>query len=391
MNIEISFILKVIAAVIGGKEMPESPENLDWEKVYAITTYHNVSNIIGYGITLGAFNADENTRQLFMQSVYKSALVDENQKNEFSALFKAFDENKIKYMPLKGLVLKDIYPSGDMRNMSDGDILIDLEERDKIEKTMREIGYTFKIESNHELVYKKPPFINVELHKCLIPSYNEDLYAYYGDGWKLAKKVDNSGRHEMSVEDTFIYIITHFAKHYRDGGAGIKYIIDIWLYKNRNNIDMTYVLNEMKNLGLERFTECIIKLADAWFSGEEFDDVTIAMTNYILNSGQYGNMKNATLSNTMRENMETSGEDLKKKGMLYLAFPNLEHMRRNYPVLKRHPYLIPFLWIWRWIRILTGKTDRRNLKKLEYLSKENITEFELHMRAVGLDIYNGRK
>lgn len=390
MNTEISFILNVVGAVVGDKELPEQPSQIDWEKVWSVATYHNVANIIGYGIQMGAYSMDENIKGLFTQAVYKAVLVDENQKKEFAALFETFEEYKINYMPLKGLTLKEFYPSSDMRNMSDGDILIDLSKRGEIEKSMQERGYAFKKESNHELIYVKPPFIHVELHKCLIPSYNEDLYAYYGDGWKLARRIGDSFRFEMSDEDTYIYIITHFAKHYRDGGAGIKYIADIWLYKNKKNIDMEYVLAEMEKLGLKKFTELILSLADAWFSCKEFTDVTLDMTNYILASGQYGNEKNATLSRTVRENSDDSGDDLKKKGLRHLIFPTLEQMRRNYPVLNKAPYLIGFMWVWRWIRTIIGKTDKRNLKKFEYLSDKNISEFELHMKKVGLDIYNGR-
>ena len=391
MNQEISFIFDVIGAQLKNETLPKVPQNLDWDKVYKIAKAHNILNIIAYGIKKGDYNPDEELFKKFLQSLYTSLIVDENQKRDFSVLFDAFSKNDIKFLPLKGIVLKPIYPSPDMRNMSDGDILIDIADRDKIEKLMESLGYTFIKESNHELIYQKPPFTNVELHKILVPSYNEDLYAYYGDGWDRAKKRETSQRYEMSTEDTFIYIITHFAKHYRDGGAGIKYIIDIWLYKNSYDIDMDYVLTEMKKMNLEKFTLCLLKLTRVWFEGEATDDLTLSMTQYIIGSGQYGSMKNATLVGTMRENQEKSGKEVAKRGLLYLLFPNFSHMKRNYPVLRKAPYLIPFLWIWRWIRIVVGKTDRKNIKRASYLSKQNVAEFDAHMKALGLDIYNGRK
>ena len=36
---------------------------------------------------------------------------------------------------------------------------------------------------------------------------------------------------EMSAEDEMIYIFTHYAKHYRAAGVGIKHILDLWVYK----------------------------------------------------------------------------------------------------------------------------------------------------------------
>ncbi len=94
---------------------------------------------------------------------------------------------------------------------------------------MNRLGYLPGVESNHEYVWDKKNMLHVELHKMLIPSYNKDYYAYFGDGWRLAKKYDGS-EFKMSDEDTFVYIFTHFAKHYRDAGIGIRHITDIYVY-----------------------------------------------------------------------------------------------------------------------------------------------------------------
>ena len=51
---------------------------------------------------------------------------------------------------------------------------------------MQNLGYSEGSESDHELIWRKGNKILIELHKRIIPSYNKDYYAYFGDGWQLA-------------------------------------------------------------------------------------------------------------------------------------------------------------------------------------------------------------
>lgn len=385
-----TYMLRLIGAVVSGEKLPVPPLDVNWEQVYAISKFHNVANIVAYAVSIENYPMENEIKQKFLKNMFDAVLLDENQKKEFNTLFEAFEENGIEYMPLKGLNLKKHYASSDMRNMCDGDILIHENDRDKINTVMEKLGYRFKKESNHELIYVKEPFINVELHKLLIPSYNDDLYAYYGDGWRLADRVLETSRYTLNSEDEFVYILTHFAKHYRDGGAGIKYILDIWMYLKKNNVDLDYVNRELEKLGLLSFGENIIKLTKVWFENSSCDELMAEMTKYIIDSGMYGNAKNKALVTQMRENSVKSMENHKKSSKFRLIFPTMEHMKRNYTILEKHPYFIAFCWMWRIIRVLIGKTDRNTLKKFEYITSENLAAFDLHMKKVGLDIYNGR-
>ncbi len=386
-----TYMLRLIGAVVSGETLPVPPLDINWNQVYAISKFHNIANIVAYAVSIEDYPMEDEIKQKFLKNMFDAVFIDENQKKEFNALFEAFEESGIEYMPLKGLNLKKYYVSSDLRNMSDGDILIHENDRGKINAVMEKLGYRFKKESNHELIYVKEPFINVELHKLLIPSYNDDLYEYYGDGWKLADRVGQTSRYNLNSEDEFIYILAHFAKHYRDGGAGIKYILDIWLYLKKNNVNMDYVKKELEKLGLLSFGENIIRLTQVWFENSPCDQLMEEMTKYIIDSGMYGNAKNKALVTQIRENSVKDIEKVSENTKFRLIFPKMEHMKIHYPVLKRCPFLLPFCWIWRIVRVLIGKTSRNTIKKFEYITSENLSLFDLHMKKVGLDVYNGRK
>lgn len=394
MNSDIRFFLKLLGAVISGEELPDAPENADWNALYAIAAQHNVLNILAYGAVSEKYGLDMLLTSKFLKAVADGIKLGELQEKSFSELFAEFEKQGIDYMPLKGTIIKNIYAKPDMRRMSDADILIRKCQLKKARTVMYELGYEFVLESNHEFNYTKPPFINVELHKLLVPDYNDDLYEYYGDGWKVAKKVGSAFRYEMSKEDFFVFTFIHFAKHYRDAGVGVKHILDIWLYQKKvPDIDMEYVFKQFEKLNVKEFFENTQRLIKCWFEDEEFDEASKKITAFILTSGEFGNVKNKASSKAIRDYMNKDISKAKKYSFLRLVFPDFQHMKESYPILGKIPLLLPVMWIVRLVRGVLFRRDNIAYHKgrVESIDEEYIKAYIKHMDEVGLDIYNGRK
>lgn len=393
MNKDILFMFKLISSVVLEEEPPKLSENINWTNILRISVMHNIANIIAYGIIKGKYEIPPEIKNQFEIKLYERLTVSDNQNAQIKKLFKAFDENNIDYMPLKGILLQDLYPSRDMRFMADVDILIRTEQKEDFDKIMLSQNFVFKVESNHEYVYSKKPYISVELHKYLIPSYNDDMYAYYGDGWKCAVvSKDNTNRYEISPEDNFIYIFTHYAKHYRDSGVGIKAVLDIWLYLKKNlYLDESYIKEQLLKLNLDKFYDNTMILIKCWFDDCEFNETTKLMTEFIITSGTFGTTKNQMSAKSIRES-----NDIQNAGRfkyLKAVFPGVEKLKVYFPVLEKYPFLLPVIWFWRIIRLVLFRT--KNIKKhkqiMDSVDSEHIVKYNKHMKDVGLDIYNGRK
>ena len=87
-------------------------------------------------------------------------------------------------MPLKGSVLKDLYPENGMREMSDNDILFDASKREQSKVIM--LSHSYTVEHYGEIyhdAYHKPPVLNFELHTVLFGEeyVNELIFMYYVD------------------------------------------------------------------------------------------------------------------------------------------------------------------------------------------------------------------
>ena len=225
-------ILSLLNASLKGTE----PVGVDLRNIRSVYRFAEAQQMVGalYPGALGVPGFEEHpVNQDFLARYCGYLGHDAGQMEALEAIFSAFEKEGITYMPLKGTLLKDLYPSPEMRTMGDADILIRPEEYKRIEKIMVGLDCRFESESDHEYNWLAANGTHIELHKCLIPSYNKDYYAYFGDGWRFAHPCEGSRfRHEMSPEDTFVFLFTHFAKHYRDQGVGMKYVVDFYVFSS---------------------------------------------------------------------------------------------------------------------------------------------------------------
>lgn len=382
-------IISLIKSAIKSESV-NPPDNINWGKVLGISENHQMTPIIYYGIHNSNINLSGDIKNKFKQSTYSSTALNEQQNYAISDLFKEFSYNNIDYMPLKGMLLKQLYPNPEMRVMSDIDILIKIEQYDIISKIMKNLGYNEITESDHEFVWRKPPMIVIELHKRLIPSYNKDYYAYFGDGWQLAERSEyEDNRYEMSAEDKLIYIFTHFAKHYRDGGIGIKHLIDIWVYKNNyQNLDERYIKEELTKLQLYEFYLNILTTIDVWFKGTPSNNITDLITYRIFDSGTYGTHENKVIASAIKDSKANdSAVKTRRKKIIKTIFLPYSSMCKRYTILKKIPLLLPIFWMVRIINVILFKREniRRQKADMSIITNENIDKYHDELIHVGLD------
>ena len=385
-NFQRDFITLIDSALTNKKGVLSS--SFDYEKIFSMAKKHVITSLIYFGaINCGIKEKSALIQMLFFEACRYTA-IDEHQKQEINKLTERFNEEKIEYMLLKGTLLKKMYPNPVMRVMGDADILIKTEQYEKIKSIMKEFGHDVYKESDHEFVWKKT-HVMVELHKRLIPSYNEDFYNYFGDGWKLAKICDGTS-YSMTDEDQMIFLFTHFAKHYRDKGIGIRHIVDLWVYrKNKPDLDEEYIKSQLKLLGLDRFYENVIKTIGVWFYGEEETNVTEFITQFIFDSGVYGDRHTSILALALKEKKKkVSIKKFRKKKLVKAVFVPFKEMRLYYKFLNRAPILLPFMWVYHFFKRLFNR-DKLKLfnEEMKLANERRVDEYQKELNFVGLD-YN---
>lgn len=119
--------LKVIKSAITGEKY-ELSDGFDLDGLVGIAKKHRIVPLFYYGIINSNIPSNLPVIQSLFLETCKYISSSERQLHELENLFSAFDEAKIDYMPLKGTLLKKMYPKSEMRTMGDADVLIKAEQ-----------------------------------------------------------------------------------------------------------------------------------------------------------------------------------------------------------------------------------------------------------------------
>lgn len=371
-------IILMIKSTITGEALP-LPDGFDIQEAAAILKKRGLVTLCYNGAVNCGIDPELPVMLQLQDQYMLDYLRNECQLRQLERLFAAFEENGIDYMPLKGTLMKFRYPSPEMRPMCDADILIRNENYPQIQPIMEQLGFQDAGESDHEHNWRHDDLM-VELHKHLIPSYNQDYYRYYGIGWE--KAVNSAGhRWSMTTVDAFIYDFTHFCNHYRKAGVACRMIVDLWLYQRKfPDMDTAYIRGELAKMELHTFYDHILHLIDVWFRDEAWDERTEFITDYIFSGGV-----SVAVANQAKAAQQAGNTALgSKKVWLSKAFPSKDNISWNYPQLKHLP--LPIAWVARWYLLLTVR--RENLEhqkdKLRAVSPESVEAHLDGLSYVGL-------
>lgn len=331
-------------------------------QLYNISRAHFVDALTGTVLKQAGVQLTGEWEQSIAKDIRKVMLFDA----ERSKLFAFMEQNKIWYLPLKGIIIKDYYPSVGMRQMSDNDILFDEAYAGKIRDYMISCGYkvtNFNL-GNHD-VYMKAPVYNFELHRALYDTSHENSWEQYYRDIKSRLILDEgtSYGYHMTKEDFYIYIISHGYKHYSKSGTGIRTLLDYYVYlkKNRQDMDFAYIERECEKLGIASYEQESRSLCQIVFESPEKLNSTDAgvqqLLTYYLTSGVYGT-EHRKIENSMKQHTTKDGHISKLKYVLGRLFP-VKQVYIYYPVVKHHKWMLPGVWAWRFIRLLLEK-DRRH-------------------------------
>lgn len=381
---EYSDILAVVKSVLTDSPLKIAP---DFDKLFELSRKHQIIPMVYSGL----YKSEEITDipLKFENSTLRLLLHDQQQLNCIAAIENAFDAAGIDYMPLKGASLKRLYPSSEMRMMSDIDILIKEAQYTQIKEILVSHGFNELAETDHELIWKDANGIAVELHKRLIPSYNKAYSRYYNNVWDNVIASERfPHRFSMRREDEYIYLLMHIAKHYRDGGIGIRHISDIFVFKRHYpELDGEYIHRELEKTGLNRFNDNINALVDTWFYGKASTELTEHITARIIESGSYGNREKGDAAAAARANAEASSiSSAKRKRLLNLIFMPYSSMKKKYSVLNRFPFLLPIMWPVRWVSAIFQHRGNvvRQYERLNSINIQTVTDYNKELEEVGL-------
>ena len=338
----------------------EKVKAMDLEQLYRLAKAHTLRAAV-FIVLRSAGVQDSNFHQAYNKAVRKNVMLDV----ERTAIFERFEQQGIWYMPLKGSILKELYPENGMREMADNDVLYDSTRQTEVKTIMLSRGYSAEsVGKSHHDVYMKPPVLNYELHTKLFGA-TSDFYAYYENPKRLMKP-DEGGKYgfHFSDEDFYVYMLAHEYKHYSAGGTGLRSLLDCYVFlRNKgNSLDWAYINEQTEQLNIAGFEREQRELAEKVFSSVTFPELTEReqeLLDYYLTSCTYGT-KTRSAENTVKKHYAKSHSKSKFSFIWARLFPDTEFMKQYYPFFYRHRLLLPVGYVWRWCKGIA--TNRKKLQ-----------------------------
>ena len=328
-------------------------EDMELDKITTVAIHHTISSMISFALESAGVRVEVLAEQK-NKAIRKVMLLD----NERQRIFRKMDEAGIWYVPLKGVLLKEMYPIYGMRQMADNDILFDKRYGKEVKSIFQASGYMIENfnNGNHD-VYQKDPIYNYEMHRTLFDSSFPVFSEYYT---QLEKKYlwdnkDVSYARHMDVNDAYVYIVAHIYKHFTLSGTGIRSLMDIYMYNQhcKKQMDREYIREQCKMLGILEYEEKARMIAYKLFE-QPLTDYSILTkeeqeyVEYYFTSGTYGTL-NQRMQNEIHK-LELEGS--KHAEAVYIfrrLFPSVSWFRKHYMILDKCPFLIPFYGIIRLI------------------------------------------
>ena len=331
-------------------------ETMDLDRLYKAADRHLLTGITAMALESAGIKNEAFT-QAKGKAIRKVAAFDV----ERTAVLAKLEEAGIWYMPLKGSVLKELYPKIGMRQMADNDILYDASKTSEVRTIMERLGFSTDSAYGRSIHdhYFKPPVCNFEMHRFLFGAgHDEKLVGYYQDvkNRLILNEGSFCGFH-FSDEDFYIYMLAHEYKHYSGGGTGLRSVLDTYVYLKRKDkaLDWPYISGELEKLGISDFEAQNRSLAMHLFDGEVLTAQDQEMLDYILSSGTYGNLQNRVVNGISKYG---NGPWAKLKYIFRRLFLPMDTVRAVFPLFARYPFLLPFLPFYRVFRALSSRKGR---------------------------------
>ena len=376
-----ALIRKVVCGAEASEEFKASITSETLSQLYALSKSHDMAHIVAQGLSEIGLVGEGEISQKFQKQQMLAFYRYQRINYAFEEICRVLENEKIPFVSLKGSVIRRYYPEPWMRTSSDIDFLIKAEDVGKIKSAMEnKLNFQYKSTWHHEHSFFTESGVHIEFHDNLNPDDDRKI-DLLENAWDYVEHVGNSNYHfEMNDEMFYFYHIAHMAKHFEEGGCGIRPFLDLWILEHR----ITHADSERDALleqgGLLIFANACRRLSAVWFDNVKSDNITEQMQEYILQGGVYGTLDNRVV-------VQQNKRGGKIQYALSRVFLKYDVIKFHYPILKKHRWLMPIMQVCRWFRLLRKGRMKQSLHELNVnkkMSQEKISETAELFTKLGL-------
>lgn len=312
---------------------------------------------------------EQDTVALIYNVLKKEEFLDEDDKEEINELRKGtFIRNLIllqtinsienaittiaesvkKIIVLKGMVLRQYYPFKEARTMGDVDIIVEKEELENVTSILNKLGFKNIHQSGVHREFENDKGERIEVHWELINTTEfktESTFDKYIWANLMPIKIKDTIVYSLNNTDLLTHLCIHMAVHKKNHGFGFRQVCDLVLLieKEYDNIDWKKFKSNIKELGIEKFTEVLFKVCNKTLDLEIPEEIDI---NKEDNEEEYINqfIEYLFIGGVHGKTQEGEELDLYKKHSFFIKGKDLNE---RYSYAKKNKILLPIAWIHR--------------------------------------------
>lgn len=377
-------MMDLIASEVCGKTIDKTQYALTDDallQMYKLAKSHDLAHLVGDALIKNGLIANEEIKAKFQQQILLAFYRYEKIQYELGRLSKILNEAQIPFIPLKGAVIRQYYPESWFRTSCDIDILVHKEDLEKAIRCLSvELKYILKERTTHDVSLFAPNGVHIELHFDLVEEGRaNNAIKILSDVWEYVALCENSGFcYEMFDEFFYFYHIAHMAKHFENGGCGIRPFVDLVILEHKDGFDFAKRNALLDHGGLLQFAEASRRLSRIWFEKEPWDELSEQMQNYILHGGSYGTTDNRVAVHQKQGKIQY---------ILSRMFIPYSKLKRYYPILEKHKWLMPIMQVRRWFMLLDPSImgmAKREISVNGSISGDKIRDTQALLKNVGL-------
>ena len=357
-------MISLVADALGFSRAEPSSDDLTPELIIntvKLAKKHDLAHLVCHALLRSGRVESADIEKAMNRELILAHLRYERSEAELNSLCAALEQEGLPHIPLKGAYLRRYYPEPWMRSSCDLDILVKKSDLEAAERCLvSRLGYERGEAGPHDISFNSPGGVHVELHFSTVEEGRAvNASEILGAIWESAQPEREGGLTFVLSDPMFyFYHLAHMAKHFENGGCGVRPFADLIVLEALPQKDKEGRRELLVKGGLARFDAECLTLARAWFLSGTGSEVTQLLSHFVLTGGAYGNVDNMAVINSARKGGRV-------KYILSRIFMPYIRLKALYPVIERHKWLTPFCQVHRWLKMLFSGRGAKALDELK--------------------------
>lgn len=366
MNSNQQFIVSCISNILRNENIKlEELYKVDLVEVFMEAEKQDLVHMIYFSLNkLNLSGTEEKVVNGWKNGVLYSLMRQTQFVEQMGKVLKAFNEENVQVIVLKGLVLKELYPEADLRSMVDADLLVHKEDMKLVEKILSAMGYYQGHSDSKHTVFLHNSYLSVEIHwKIVDTAFSKEVSYFENNVWNNKEKtiVCKEEVYSLSLEYQLFHLCLHMAVHLYSVGFGIRQLCDVVVLveSKMEEIDWDKFYDISIRCDIWKFNVVLFHTCELLFKMKlpdiflcEIKDDTGNINNfldYLFTLGIYSEIEENSVSVNIKNPIE------KLKFQIAYIFPTKQNLNARYSYAKKHYFLTPIAWLHRFFYILTKR------------------------------------